>query len=73
MFKVEDLGAGGLAGQVLQSPLDLGGDRWGHGQMVSLGLESVLISDVADLDGGAFGGGVAELTLGNLEIRNRID
>lgn len=61
----------GVGGQVLQSALDLGGDRWGHGQMGSLGLETVLIGDVADLDGGAIGGGVAELTLGNLEIQRQ--
>lgn len=59
----------GLGSQVLQSALDLGRDRWGHGQMASGGLESVLIGDVGELDWGAIGGGVAELTLGDLETR----
>lgn len=65
-----NLSVGGLGSQVLQSALDLGRDRWGHGQMVSLGTVSVLIGDVADLDGSAIGGGVAELALGDLEIRD---
>lgn len=37
--------------------------------MVSTGLEAVLVGDVAHGDRGAIGGGVAELTLGDLEIR----
>lgn len=58
-----------MGSQVLQSALDLGGDRWGHGQMVSTGLESVLIGNIAQLDWHSLGGGVGELTLGDLETR----
>lgn len=61
----------GQRSQVLQSALDLGRDRWWHGDVVSLGLESVLIGDVADLDRDSLGGGVAELALSDLEIFNR--
>lgn len=42
---------------------------WGRGGEVStLGLESVLISDVGDGDRDALGGGVGEGTLGNLSL-----
>lgn len=63
-----------MGSQVLQSALDLLGDRWGLGQMVSTGLESVLIGNVAQLDWHSLGGSVGELTLGDLEIiRDKID
>lgn len=58
---------GRQTGQVLQSALDLGRDCWGHGQMVTTGLETVLIGDVRHLDWDAFGGGVAELALSDLD------
>ena len=50
---------------VLDGPLDGLGDGGCDGEMSALGLESVLVSDVLELDGGAVGGGVLELTLGS--------
>ena len=61
------LGGRGQRGQVLESPLDGRWDWWGSGQMVSLGLESVLIGDVPDLDQLAIGSGVGVGSGGNLK------
>lgn len=59
----------GQSSQVVQSALDCWGD-WGWGwQMITLGLETVLVSDVGQMDDLTFGVGVLELALSDLSFQ----
>lgn len=52
-----------MVGEVFQGFFDELWDRWWLGQVISGGLEAVLVGDVAESDVLAFGGGVWEATL----------
>jgi len=56
----------GVPGVELQGPEDGFGDGGRSGEEGALGLVAVLVGDVADLHGGAVGGGPLELTLDGL-------